>query len=1083
MLTALNNSDLQQITINYTDKTVHLDPGCSFDVTWSCGGGQFSTSLNKSQQQNPPDSIPKPNYKILTKNELTTKLEAAIMPKSYIKYIENEGENKTNEIEYDLDREDLEWLKLINLKRKEKGYNFIDDIVLEKAINLLEKESYFQYVKTGQTNASTLPLTDEDAPCCICNDAEDSNANQIIFCDMCNVAVHQECYGVPYIPEGQWLCRKCQLSPSVVVKCVLCPFTTGAFKQTADGRWVHVICAIWINEVHFANTVFLEPVEGVDFALKRRKKLTCIVCRNRMGACLQCSHRSCARSFHVTCAFYAHVRMELKEMRTKKNPDTIAVNRFVYCHQHSHNGPNTEETVAAWKREIQGKISQARKRLHVEAKKQNMSAPIPVIPHNKIAQLADNLSIEHFSDITAYWALKRQSRSGVPLIRRLQVYLGQQKPIEGRLSRGIDITTTNRLGISPTRVEQQHLELQQGEGRDNQNSLMKMALLRREFERVRLLSELVKKREKLKKESLSFDEKLLSMITPVAILIKRTLEKLISKDHQEVFMSPVSEEDVPGYRKFIAHPMDFCQMQKKFEMGQYKRVADIRSDFLLMMNNCATFNRDNKYFYDYGQRIRQIGLKVIRSAEIEESRISQTLQMVETFISRFEFLKEDYMNKLKLELEQKGKKVTNVSESVGRKNVEKQPKKSNITTNKTVDNNNANNLTPSIPSSIDKKKQQNSRKKNLNTSIDGDKKKNVKEKQQRRRRSSKKINKDTSGESIIIVEEKPSTSTNNLNNNEGEDVEICEEKEEQQQHLSTPRRLSTSRKCKLSSTLSTPGGPSDEQPKISRKRSRIDSINKSSIKNVAKISTSVDSTTAFDRDKVVGNTNKITNYLTHDCGNIGVNSTAQISNVKNTPNCCIGRNVNKNKNFTYAYLTEASSAADEEDSYDNEDEEDLLLPPINLTKNGLKQQTNNNKSKKRLRKEIIQNNNNNSNDEQFQHNDIVWVDIEDGTQMPARVIDLRMRYEFDEDEGLGTHFVQQAINCMPGREDGNDNNNKTLVVLFDKLNTWRWVSNNNLEPCEFLETDISHSHYNQNVLEALAKARQFWENVLHLQSL
>ena len=75
---------------------------------------------------------------------------------------------------------------------------------------------------------------------------------------------------------------------------------------------------------------------------------------------------------------------------------------------------------------------------------------------------------------------------------------------------------------------------------------------------------------------------------------------------KKVFMSPVSEEDVPGYHKFIAHPMDFCQMQKKFEMGQYKRVADIRSDFLLMMNNCATFNRDNKYFYDYGQRIRQI---------------------------------------------------------------------------------------------------------------------------------------------------------------------------------------------------------------------------------------------------------------------------------------------------------------------------------------------------------------------------------------------------------------------------------------------------------------------------------------------
>ena len=108
-------------------------------------------------------------------------------------------------VEYDMDEEDVAWLNIINEKRSQDGHSKIHEDQFELLMDRLEKESYFHVQTNGKDYSAPI---DDDAICCVCMDGECSNTNVILFCDLCNLAVHQECYGVPYIPEGQWLCRR-----------------------------------------------------------------------------------------------------------------------------------------------------------------------------------------------------------------------------------------------------------------------------------------------------------------------------------------------------------------------------------------------------------------------------------------------------------------------------------------------------------------------------------------------------------------------------------------------------------------------------------------------------------------------------------------------------------------------------------------------------------------------------------------------------------------------------------------------------------------------------------------------------------
>ncbi|KAG1346441.1 putative Histone-lysine N-methyltransferase ATX4 [Cocos nucifera] len=80
----------------------------------------------------------------------------------------------------------------------------------------------------------------------------------------CQIAVHQECYGMRGKQDfTSWVCRACE-TPEEKRECCLCPVKGGALKPTdVDAFWVHVTCAWFQPQVSFASDEIMEPAVGI----------------------------------------------------------------------------------------------------------------------------------------------------------------------------------------------------------------------------------------------------------------------------------------------------------------------------------------------------------------------------------------------------------------------------------------------------------------------------------------------------------------------------------------------------------------------------------------------------------------------------------------------------------------------------------------------------------------------------------------------------------------------------------------------------------------------------------------------------
>ncbi|SPO30428.1 related to Peregrin (Bromodomain and PHD finger-containing protein 1) [Ustilago trichophora] len=601
-------------------------------------------------------------------------------PDHYIRYVEpSEGDLK-KQVEYDMDEQDQEWLDALNHDRRKEGLDTISYETFEIILDQLEKE-WFDLMKRvppkpshGAAADTAAPHDDnadsedgDDSKCAICDDGECENSNAIVFCDGCNLAVHQDCYGIPYIPEGQWLCRKCTVSPDRAVSCILCPHEGGAFKQTTTGKWAHLLCAMWIPETGVSNPVYMEPIDSVERIPKARWKLHCYLCRYRMGACIQCDNRSCFTAFHVTCARKAGLLFRTERTRVSHHlydesdgsDDERAEVLRACCHRHmpldmrdqfkvdfgrqsaidddrSEASYRASPFVSSRTRELSVEsgfgaplISVSRRSSIVgshdgaaaindarstsksaRAYKKSFKAGPPLVPAyiaNRVLEYITRIHLRKKTTavqlIARYWSLKREARRGAPLLKRLH--------------------------LEPWTASSQNKEQTDAQKVKKLNFLRS---IRGDLERVRMLVEQVRKREKEKLRQAQQIRN--SLVEPILFPFHADLRAAIAKfeavDRHGFFAQPVSKVDVPDYYDIVKEPMDWTAIKDKIANKMYENVQEMRQDVLKIASNAMTYNKADTPYHKAATKILKMIPEVFNElAAIESSHLRAYQQQLE----------------------------------------------------------------------------------------------------------------------------------------------------------------------------------------------------------------------------------------------------------------------------------------------------------------------------------------------------------------------------------------------------------------------------------------------------------------------
>ena len=177
----------------------------------------------------------------------------------------------------------------------------------------------------------------------------------------------------------------------------------------------------------------------------------------------------------------------------------------------------------------------------------------------------------------------------------------------------------------------------------------RMRRLRHDLERVRLLCELIRKREQRKREIIQTEMQIKQIeLNPFMYFLGRILELLQEHDSQEIFADPVDTDEVPDYLDIVKKPMDFSTMRIKMENFEYCNIDVFEEDFSLMVQNCLSYNEKDTIYYRAGTRMRDMGGSIIRQARRQAEMLGfdqETGLQLDEKVSKKEDLSDDKLMK------------------------------------------------------------------------------------------------------------------------------------------------------------------------------------------------------------------------------------------------------------------------------------------------------------------------------------------------------------------------------------------------------------------------------------------------------